>query len=75
MEEVETKLEEVCGQFPPRRPRGIFIDGPKGTALQTGFMVAGWSSFSRGSFWREIWVTFEQVGRPVELPKRFRAKS
>ena len=78
VEKTLEKLRNSHGITVPRKPRGIFTDGPEGP-VQTGFMSCRWNSdCSHGgnSWWEENWITFlESESRNVELPAFLKDKS
>jgi len=78
LEEVLEALEGEYGIIPPKRPKGVFVDGPDGKAVQVGFIVNRWVEYpdnSRKKYWEENWVTFSKTTtKRIALPKFLQAK-
>lgn len=70
-DDVPEELERRWGITIPRRPRGVFIDQPDGTARQIGVLASGWADGERKKYWRTAWITFYEDRQPSALPAHY----
>lgn len=76
VEEALVWLEHDYDIVPARRPKGVYVDGKDGCAVQVGFMHFRWNRDGSGrAYWEENWITFyESYSEPAVLPDRLRVK-
>ena len=80
LQEALERLDREYGIVPPKRPKGVYVDGPDGKARQVGFMHYRWNNIFEGSYmtrkkyWEENWISFDvQTITPFSLPKELQA--